>query len=212
MKGKVIVFEGVDGVGKTTVAKALVERLKSEGHEASFFAQPSEGPIGRLIRENHSAGRSNLHPDDVSALLFAADRMLLFYRDITPRVERGEIVVCDRHVFSSFVYQAKDPQSEIGSDPDLLRFIGAINSRVPSVDATFWLNAPFATARSRIGERAGRLDSLEEWYAHKAHHARYENITAASFFSRHCGPVHALDATLPVDDLVGIAYGVVSKM
>ncbi len=97
-----IVIEGLDGSGTSTQAKLLSESLKN-----SFFTyEPTENEIGKLIR---SILKKEIIIDYVSlAYLFAADRAEHLYskNGIIERCNRGEIVICDRYLFSSLAYQS----------------------------------------------------------------------------------------------------------
>ncbi len=100
-----IVFEGVDGSGTSTQLALLGERLSGAGISASVSAEPTKGPIGRLIREA-LAGRTPLEAETV-ARLFAADRgeHLNGAGGIKETLKAGGIAVSDRYVFSSLAYQ-----------------------------------------------------------------------------------------------------------
>ena len=105
-KGKFIVFEGIDGSGKTTQAKKLFDKLETLKKEISLTAQPSKGKIGLLLRE-YLSGKEKAHTD-VLALLFASDRLDHLLNDkngVLKLINSGTNVVCDRNYFSSFAYQ-----------------------------------------------------------------------------------------------------------
>lgn len=103
MKGKFIVFEGCEGVGKSTQLRLLKEYLGKTGQKAVFTREPGGTPVGEKIR-------SLLLGEEMSAeseaLLFAAARCEHIDKVILPALERGELVVCDRYVDSSIAYQA----------------------------------------------------------------------------------------------------------
>src|SRR4051794_7439187 len=97
-----IVFEGLDGAGTTTQAQRLVEALRAAGLPAHFTREPSDGPIGTLLRQALTRrltlpeGR-RLTPETL-ALLFAADRMDHLAAEIEAQQARGTWIVCDRYV------------------------------------------------------------------------------------------------------------------
>jgi len=143
-----IVFEGLDGAGTTTQAQRLVEALNREGRPAHFTREPSDGPIGTLIRQ--ALSRRLVLPDGrrltpgTLALLFAADRTDHLAAEIEPLLERGICVVCDRYVLSSIAYQGQE------LEPD---FVRTINATAPPPDLTLFIRVTPETALTR---RAGR--------------------------------------------------------
>lgn len=105
MTGVFITFEGGDGGGKSTQVARLAESLRALGHEVVASREPGGTPIAEKIREvlldpaNHEMG------DRTEALLFAAGRAEHVHHLIRPALERGAIVISDRFMDSSIVYQ-----------------------------------------------------------------------------------------------------------
>lgn len=105
-KNLFIAFEGIDGSGKSTQARLLAERLRSEGHKVHLTAEPTTGPIGRMIREAFSGKQPLDHR--VIAGLFVADRLhhILNQEDgMLKLLADGYTVICDRYLLSSYAYQ-----------------------------------------------------------------------------------------------------------
>jgi len=103
--GRFLVFEGGDGVGKTTQVERLCARLAAEGHETVRTFEPGDTPAGRRIRElvlDPSTG--DLAPR-AEALLYAADKAHHLHAVVLPALARGAVVVCDRYVDSMLAYQ-----------------------------------------------------------------------------------------------------------
>jgi len=129
MKGAFIVVEGLDGCGKTTQAKLLVEKL-TKSNNAVYTAEPSSGKIGTFIRKGvlYNGNRSSCIAE---ALLFAADRVEHVENEILPSLDQGRLVVSDRYVYSSLAYQGAAGLSlewiqkinEYALRPDLAVFI-----------------------------------------------------------------------------------------
>lgn len=145
-----IVFEGIDGSGKTLQAKRLAERLHQNDVPCLFTAEPSDGPIGRQIRSLAS------RPAPLEeARLFLADRRDHVERVIRPALAQGTTVICDRYVFSSVAYQGAR-----GVDP---AFILEENAKfaIPA-DVTFLLDIPVEVALERISAHRGAEFSLFE--------------------------------------------------
>jgi len=104
-RGKFIVFEGIDGSGKSTHAVLLKERLEREGYRVFLTCEPTEGEAGVLLRRCLT-GEADL-PEQALAGLFMTDRIdhiLNAKTGILRHIEAGEIVLCDRYYFSSFAY------------------------------------------------------------------------------------------------------------
>src|SRR5215510_4380033 len=111
MAGRLIVLEGIDGAGTTTQAGKLVEALRREGRDAHLTREPSDGPIGRLLREILSGKHAPVDATTM-ALLFAADRADHLQREVEPALKRGAVVVSDRWYHSSLAYQGSEEDRE----------------------------------------------------------------------------------------------------
>ena len=97
-------FEGVDGSGKTTQARLLAERLRSEGREVVETREPGGTPLGERVRELVLGADGAVAPW-AEAALFAAARAQIVEEVIRPALARGADVVCDRYLDSSLAYQ-----------------------------------------------------------------------------------------------------------
>jgi dTMP kinase len=102
-RGWFIVFEGVDGSGKSTQIELLSMKLRDQGVDHVLEREPSDGNIGRFIRDYAEAGDRYLQPES-EALLFTADRFEHSKR-IEQTLEQGVTVVCDRYYHSTLAYQ-----------------------------------------------------------------------------------------------------------
>lgn len=114
--GKLICIEGLDASGKETQSKLLVKCLKKKGLKAIRFEEPSELPVGRLIKDALH-GKIKLN-NETMALLFAADRAEDTKKNIIPHLKKGFVVICDRYVLSSLAYQ-----SAMGLEPEWIKTI-----------------------------------------------------------------------------------------
>ena len=148
MSGRLIVIEGLDGAGTTTQVRRLVEHLTAAGKRAHATREPSDGPVGRLIRqmlvgEHAIAGQSI--SQSTFGLLFAADRLDHLQREVEPQLAAGAIVVSDRYYHSSLAYQGT------GADRD---WIGTLNGRARKPDLTIFLQVrPEVAAKRRAAAR-----------------------------------------------------------
>jgi len=130
-RGVFIVFEGIDGSGKSTHIRFLRQELQRRGFDALSTAEPTRTGIGRLIRESVKAASSQMSPE-VEALLFAADRVNHVKQVIEPALAAGRVVVSDRYVYSSLAYQV-----ERGLDFEWVRLI---NKFAPKADLCMYLD------------------------------------------------------------------------
>ncbi len=103
VKGIFICIEGLDGCGKTTQTKLLVEKLR-QNYNAVYTAEPSCGKIGTFIRKSILYGE-NRATSFAEALLFAADRVEHVENEVLPALRQGKLVISDRYVYSSLAYQ-----------------------------------------------------------------------------------------------------------
>jgi dTMP kinase len=154
MKGLLIAVEGLDGSGLTTHSKLLVEALNSRGYRSAYTKEPTEGPIGILIRRFLRGDIPDVR-HDLLALLFAADRVWHYYSDpslpgsagIEGAISRGYIVVCDRYKYSSLAYQG----SFAG-----LEWVESVNSRAPEADIIVYIDTDIEVNLGRLVERRRR--------------------------------------------------------
>ncbi len=152
---RLIVLEGLDGAGTTTQAKRLVAHLTAKGGKAHLTREPSDGPIGRLIREMLTGGHA-IPDQSISqgtfGLLFAADRLDHLQREVDVQLAAGATVVSDRWYHSSLAYQGT------GADRD---WITMLNARARKPDLTIFLSVrPEVAAARRVS--AGRIQELFE--------------------------------------------------
>ena len=143
-----VVLEGGDGSGTTTQLSILTDRLKNTQKPVFFPTfEPTGGKIGSLIRDILS-GKISIQKETL-AFLFAADRNEHLYSPdgILARTGRGELVVCDRYVLSSLVYQGIDCQNDL---PVLL------NSRFPAPELTIFLDIKPEIALERTKNRPSK--------------------------------------------------------
>ena len=103
--GTFITLEGPDGAGKSRQAAALAERLRGLGRDVVLTREPGGTTLGERIRTLLLEISSHDHDPVSDALLFSASRRRHVSEVITPALERGAIVVCDRYADSTLAYQ-----------------------------------------------------------------------------------------------------------
>lgn len=147
--GRFIVLEGIDGAGTTSQKDRLLGWLAGLGIAGHGTAEPSAGPIGRLIRSALSAAAEPLAPHAM-ALLFAADRRDHLHREVEPLLAQGTVVICDRYLLSSLAYQtvAGVPREAVAQ----------ANAGVRRPDLTLFFQLPVAVAAQRRAARASTVE------------------------------------------------------
>jgi dTMP kinase len=173
-----IVIEGLDGAGTTTQTELLAAWARAEGHSVHTTREPSDGPIGVMIRQmlaRRIVGRNGASIDrETLALLFAADRVDHVRNEIEPKLDDDAWVVSDRYYHSSFAYQG-DVDDEDHFDIDWVR---TLNSRARTPDVTFFLSVPVDVCLERLGDR-GHRDIYETKEKLERLARRYDQIVEA---------------------------------
>ena len=106
-KGHFIVFEGIDGCGKTTQISLLKKHIEECGHRCYETCEPSDGPIGAMLRQCLT-GRMEID-ESAMAALFAADRLDHLNNKtngLCPKIDEGISVISDRYILSTYAYQS----------------------------------------------------------------------------------------------------------
>ena len=141
-KGKLIVLEGIDGCGKTTQCKRLAAALREKFPDKTIWEtrEPTDGPIGRLIREEYLSGKRKC-PEGIINILYLADRYEhIFGADgILHHLAQGDIVICDRFYYSSFVYSTYESIPDFNT-PDQeweTAFLESINRNQEFLEAVY---------------------------------------------------------------------------
>lgn len=167
-QGRFIVMEGIDGSGKSTQIKYLCQALANAGIEAVSTFEPTDGPIGSLIRKMLSG---SLPVDQRTiASLFAADRtdhLVNPNTGIRPLVDQGKVVVCDRYYFSSYAYHAQH------MDMDWVIQANSLNADILTPTATLFIDVDPDRCLERIQARGGSLEIYEKIDIMKAVRANY---------------------------------------
>jgi len=158
-KGILISFEGPEGSGKTTQIEHLVPKLEKLGHEIVVTREPGGTEIGEEIRHLliHSSNNSEMCPE-TELLLFAASRAQLVRESILPALEDGKIVLCDRYLDSTTVYQGAARQ--VSADPVSMINEFAIGDVVPHL--TIITDVPAEMSMARVRHRASDLPDRME--------------------------------------------------
>jgi dTMP kinase len=105
MSGLFVVFEGGDGVGKSTQTALLASWLADRGCEVVRTFEPGDTAVGRTIRRVVLSPETGDLSPRAEALLYAADKAHHVHEVINPALARGAVVICDRYVDSAIAYQ-----------------------------------------------------------------------------------------------------------
>ena len=200
---KFIVFEGIDGSGKSTQSRLLTQWFRDQGLPLHETFEPTGNFIGSRIRDILTC-RIKSHPITV-ANLFAADR----YNHLTNeaygicRHLREQHVICDRYLLSSYAYQGLDAPME------WIRNINKYNEELLWPDLTFYLRTDEETALKRITENREQTDLFETRDKLRQIAANYD--TAISLLSpQQRAGVHIIDAAAPPETIAAAIRDIVA--
>lgn len=152
-RGKLVVFEGPDSVGKSTQVARMVTNLMAQGYKVLRVREPGGTEVGEQIRE--ILIHQTMHPH-TELLLFTASRMELIQNTILPALNEGTIVICDRFYDSTLAYQ--------GYGRNLLAEVLELEKMIRAIiepDFTFYLVASPETVATRIDRRQQTQDRFE---------------------------------------------------
>jgi dTMP kinase len=175
-KSLFIVLEGGDAAGTTTHSRLLKGFLESQGFKVHLTQEPSQSKIGKLLREFL---KNKDIPPTTDALLFAADRNLHFNNEIKKKLEEGFIVISDRYIESSIVYQSVQSH-EISVDwvKEINKFVGW-----PDITIILDIDPKIALARKENEdlekfEDTSFLDKVRNLYLQRAKQESYYVISS----------------------------------
>lgn len=160
MSGIFISFEGGEGCGKSTQIELLAERLKAEGVIVHQTREPGGTKLGEAIRNllQHEYAGEGMCPE-AELLLFTAARSQITRELIRPALERGEIVLCDRFMDSTTVYQGVAR----AIDPAQVETINRFATGGLKPDLTILLDLTPEVGMQRVHARSdGQLDRMEQ--------------------------------------------------
>jgi len=156
-RGKFIVFEGIDGSGKSTQIKMIAKRIQDLNLKVYTTFEPTAGPIGSLIRQMLSG---KIKTDQRTlASLFAADRMDHLVNEvdgIQKKVDGGELVICDRYYFSSYAYHAQY------MDMEWVIHANSLNAEILRPDLTVFIDVEPEKCLERIKNNRSDFEMYEK--------------------------------------------------
>ncbi len=190
--GTLIVFEGAEGVGKSTQVRRLVQWLSDQQIPHLALREPGGTPLGEGIRQLLLDPAQTLVPA-AEALLFVASRAQLIADRIIPALDAGQVVVLDRFFLSTYAYQI------FGRGLDAAYVISsnrmAVGDLVP--DVTLVLDLPLEEGLARTDARGvrDRIENSDDDF-HRRVSTAFAEFTTAEWQRAHpeCGPVERIDA------------------
>lgn len=163
-RGRLIVLEGIDGAGTTTQASKLKAAFEAHNLPVCVTAQPSDGPVGSIIRQILKRRLGIRRSGGISppawttmALMFAADRQDHMESVIEPSLSDGINVVCDRYTYSSIVYQ-----SVTSGEKDAAAWIAEINRFAIKPDLALYLKIRPEEAIARCRSRNSSVEIFDD--------------------------------------------------
>ena len=197
MSGVFVVFEGIDGVGKSTVCAAVAERLRARGLGVSVTAEPTHDGIGAFIRSG-GAGHVSQRTE---ALLFVADR-----NDHTERIVRevdsGRVVLCDRYFASTVAYQSAKLDGD-ATDRDWLISINSDFTGRP--DATILLDMDPCDSLGRVDSRGEEVSKFENLGFLEQVRRNYLDLARTFGF-------HVVDASKDREDVLADVMAIIDRL
>jgi dTMP kinase len=161
MTGKLIVFEGVEGSGKTTQLRALEDWLHTaqiKQQPVVVTREPGGTSLGKGLRQLLLEGEAQIQ-DRAELLLYAADRAQHVEEFLKPQLARGAIILCDRYTDSTVAYQGYGR----GLSLDLIAQLNQIATQGLQAEVTLWLDvdAEIGLARARTRGMADRIEQAD---------------------------------------------------
>ncbi|MEQ1405629.1 dTMP kinase [Neorhizobium sp. Rsf11] len=205
--GLFVTFEGGEGAGKSTQIRRLADQLRRRGHDVLMTREPGGSPGAEAVRHVLLSGAAEEFGVRMEAILFAAARNDHVEEVIRPALESGAIVLCDRFIDSSRVYQGVTGNLE----PDFIEALQrvAIDGVVP--DCTLILDLPaevgLKRARKRGAESAPDRFEREEIETHEKRREAYLEIAEAE-----PGRCHVVNAERAEDEIADEIFAIIEPL
>ena len=193
--GFFVVFEGGDGAGKSTQVKQLTEKLTKLNETVVLTREPGGTELGKKIREILLDQNEFEVSPRMEALLFAADRSINMSQIIKPALDKGNVVIADRHIDSSIAYQGVGRGLGAQTIEEISRW--AVQGIVP--DLTVLLDVDANTGQSRL-QTKDRLDRESTDFHTKVNQA-FRDLAKANP-DRYI----VIDAAKPVEEISDLVF------
>ncbi len=167
MRGRFIVFEGIDGCGKSTQAKSLIAYLKKLGRTVISIREPGGTPVGEKIRDLLLHSKKTTISAQAELFLYMASRAQLVEDVIRPSLKAGKIIICDRYYYSTAAYQGAAGKTGVKEVLSLAEKI----ARFPKPDRVILLDLSAKAAFARLKGPKDRMEKKGTAYMERARKA-----------------------------------------
>ena len=206
-RGRLVVLEGPEGIGKSTQAARLRDHLAARKIDVELIREPGGTPVGEAIRAILLTPGRDL-PPAAEALLFMASRAVVITERVRPALDRGAFVIADRFFLSTYAYQIAG--RGLGEEEVRLANRLATGGLVP--DLTLLLDVPVHTALGRARGRGSsdRIESASDGFHERVAEA-FRTFESEEWQRTHreCGPIIAVDGSGTAEDVSGRIVNVV---
>jgi dTMP kinase len=193
--GRLLVFEGPEGAGKSTQIARLAKALRAQETPHLVVREPGGTPTGERVRALLLDPAHEMHPA-TEALLFLASRAELITRVIKPALAEGKLVIADRFFLSTYAYQVGGrglPEASVRAANTL-----ATDGLVPDLTVLLLHHAAEGLARADRRGARDRMESADNEF-HERVTASFAHFETPAWQTAHpeCGPIVGIDATPP---------------
>lgn len=209
VRGRLIVFEGVEGAGKSTQLSRVMQRLSDAGVPCESYREPGGTPLGDEIRRVLLDPSSTMTPR-AEALLFMASRAELVARHLRPAIKKGTVVLLDRFFLSTYAYQIAGrglPATDVRSAN-----LVATEGLVPDLTILLTLAATEGLARAERRSGPDRIESSGQEF-HARVEAAFAEFATREWQSVHeeCGPIVSVDASGTPEEVLDRVLAVITS-
>ena len=180
-RGSLIVIEGIDGAGKTTISRMLVNILNKRGYRAIYTYEPYDTKFVEALKSYNEYRSAEL-----DALAYASDRLIHLKTVVLPAMEKGIVVVMDRYYFSSMAYQ--------GAQGAPVNWVREVNRFAIKPDLAIYIDVDPVIGLTRISGGERRFAEYEKLDLLKRVRKIYLDLVKA-------GLLHLVDGMKSVDEV-----------
>lgn len=199
--GILIAIEGIDGAGKTTQAKILLDTLTQKGYDAVYLHEPTDGYWGKRIKELATNGRHKVKPE-TELEFFYLDRLEDVEKNIRPALQEKKIVIMDRYYFSSVAYQGAR-----GLDTNLIEEKNQAIAPIPNITIILDLDPEIALTRIRH-----KRNEIPNYFERKKYLERVRQVFLKCFSNRPNIKIINGDDTRPIQMIVSDIWKIVEPV